>query len=235
MSDNIFGNTLKEIRTSKNLSQENMANLLNISRTAYTKYETGDSLPSIQTIKIICEVLNVSANYLLGIDEDKIINLENTIKNPFNVTELYMYFNAYSRVNDSFDLGEYKLIIHKVDNKFLVDFCDMNNKIYERGYMYSDECAVYLVMENYKLNNPRLEVSEIIINISEGLKDTYFGTYLGTNGEYVPSIRKCLFSTKPLTDKEKILESLKITESEKNKLENTHTLYLDIFNKEYAE
>lgn len=235
MSDNIFGNTLKEIRLSKNLSQENMASVLNISRTAYTKYETGDSFPNIQTIKTICEVLKVSANYLLGIDEEKIINKENTIKNPFNVAELYMYFNAYSRVDNSYNLGEYKLIIHKVENRYIVDFCDMNNKIYERGYMYSDDCAVFLVMENYKLNNPRLEVSEIIINISEGLKDTYFGTYLGTNGEYVPSIRKCLFSTKPLTNKEKILDNLKITDSEKNKLEETHTLYLDIFNKEYNE
>lgn len=234
-SDNTFENTLKEIRISKNLSQENMANMLNISRSAYTKYETGDSSPNVQTIKEICEILKISADYLLGVNKEKIINKENTTKNPFNVTELYMYFNAYSKIDNTFNLGEYKLVIHNVEDKYLVDFCDMNNKIYERGYIYSDNCVAFLIMENYNPNNPRLEVSEIIINISDGIKETYFGTYLGTNGEYIPSIRKCLFSTKRLHNKDDILTNLKITELEKNKLEETHALYLNIFNKEYNE
>ncbi len=232
--DNEFGNTLREIRKSKGLSQENMADMLNITRSAYGKYETGDCSPSLQMIKEICNIFNISSDYLLGIKNDTIINKENTLRNPFNTTELYMYFNAYSKKDESFGLGEYKLVFHNFDDKCFVDFCDMNNKIYERGYIHSDQCIAVLVMENYKLNNPRLEVSEIIINISEGKQETYFGTYLGTNGEYIPSIRKCLFSTKPIKNKSKIIDTLRVSESEKTKLNETYALYLNIFNLEYS-
>ena len=235
LSDNEFGNTLREIRKHKGLSQDNMADMLNMSRSGYTKYESGVSTPNIQTIKEICKILNVSADYLLGIKDEQIMNKDVNHDNPFNVTELYMYFNAYSKIDENFSLGEYKLVIHNVNGKQFVDFCDMNNKIYERGYISSDNCIAVLVLQNYKLNNPRLEISEIIINISEGVQDIYFGTYLGTNGEYIPSIRKCIFSTKRLYDKESILDVLKVAESEKEKLDQTSALYLNIYNLQYAE
>ena len=98
MSDyNQFGNTLREIRKCKGLSQENMASMLNISRSGYSKYESGESSPSIDTIKEICEVLNISSDYLIGIKNDDVMNKETIKNNPFEVSELYMYFNAYSK------------------------------------------------------------------------------------------------------------------------------------------
>ena len=43
----MLGNRLKELRTSKKMTQDDMANLLNIKRQTYSAYERGISFPDI--------------------------------------------------------------------------------------------------------------------------------------------------------------------------------------------
>ena len=43
-----------------------MANLLNISRPAYSRYENGEREPNLDTLLKISEILNTSTDYLLG-------------------------------------------------------------------------------------------------------------------------------------------------------------------------
>ena len=56
------------------------------------------------------------------------------------------------------------------------------------------------------------------------------GTFHCTNGEYMPSIRKCLVSREDLEFTDKLLNKLKITDIEKEQLSNNNILYLDITN-----
>ena len=72
----------------------------------------------------------------------------------------------------------------------MIDLID--NKIYTSGYMLSDNNVCFIILENYKPNNARLEV-EIIINVCNGVDDLMMGSYLGTDRQYRPSIRKCYF------------------------------------------
>lgn len=69
----MFSERLKEARKNKNLSQEQVAEKLNTARSNISKYETGFMEPSLQTLKELCELYEVSADYLLEIDfkEDK--------------------------------------------------------------------------------------------------------------------------------------------------------------------
>ena len=41
--------TLKDFRLSKNKTQQEMANIIGISKSAYEKYEYGDNYPSMKT------------------------------------------------------------------------------------------------------------------------------------------------------------------------------------------
>ena len=84
------------------------------------------------------------------------------------------------------------------------------------------------VFENYKENNFRLELSHLIVNIARGTNSPMLGTFHCTNGEYVPSIRKCIVSKKDLDFTDDLLEKIKITELEKQNLNNHNILYLDI-------
>ena len=54
-----FGEHLKELRFDKNYTQAEVAKMLCIERTTYTKYETGVSEPELKTLKRLCEILRL--------------------------------------------------------------------------------------------------------------------------------------------------------------------------------
>lgn len=59
------GRVLRILRTNAGLSQEAVANLLGISRSAYSYYETGKSLPSLAAVRKLAEFYGVSADVFL--------------------------------------------------------------------------------------------------------------------------------------------------------------------------
>ena len=57
----MLGEKIKEIREKEGLTQEEFAKEVFVSRTTVTKWETGKSLPSIDTLRLISEKYNVSS------------------------------------------------------------------------------------------------------------------------------------------------------------------------------
>lgn len=57
---------LKEMRLKNNLTQEQVAEKLKMSRPAYTYYETGKNQPSIETLKALADLYQTSIDYLVG-------------------------------------------------------------------------------------------------------------------------------------------------------------------------
>ena len=69
-----FGKHLRELRkTNSKYSQQEMAEMLNISRSTYTYYETGKSEPGQEKLKKICDIHNVDFNTLLGYPEESLV------------------------------------------------------------------------------------------------------------------------------------------------------------------
>lgn len=68
---NEFGKNLKKIRNQAGYTQDQMAEKLMISSTQYKNYEQGVCYPPIEKIISLCNILNVSADYLLR-NEDRI-------------------------------------------------------------------------------------------------------------------------------------------------------------------
>lgn len=64
-----FNDNLKEARLKRNLSQKEVADQIGVAKSTYSLYESGNREPSVQTIKKIADVLNVSADELLGLNE----------------------------------------------------------------------------------------------------------------------------------------------------------------------
>ena len=62
---------IKTYRKTFDLSQEELAEKLNVSRQVITKWETEGGLPEISNLKALAELFNISIDYLL--DEEKII------------------------------------------------------------------------------------------------------------------------------------------------------------------
>ena len=61
-----FGDNLKEIRKQRKITQEDLAELLNVSRQAISKWESGNGYPETEKLIMISRELNISLDYLLN-------------------------------------------------------------------------------------------------------------------------------------------------------------------------
>lgn len=69
-----FGRHLRDLRKgNSNFSQQEMADMLNISRSTYTYYETGKSEPGQEKLKKICDILSIDFNTLLGYSDESVV------------------------------------------------------------------------------------------------------------------------------------------------------------------
>jgi transcriptional regulator with XRE-family HTH domain len=82
-----FGKKLRECREAKNLSQKDLASILNTSYSVIGKYERDEMIPSIEVAKNISKILNTTVGYLLGETEQDNLFKDPAMLNRFNEIE----------------------------------------------------------------------------------------------------------------------------------------------------
>ena len=65
MNQKNVGRFIAQCRKNKNLTQTQLAEKLNISNQAVSKWETGKNMPDLSNILELCEILGVTADQLL--------------------------------------------------------------------------------------------------------------------------------------------------------------------------
>ena len=78
-----IGKRIRLAREIAGFTQENLAEAVDVSRTAVSRWESGDIVPNLQHIVDIAMLLNVSTDYLLGVrrsDEKAVFAVANFIK-----------------------------------------------------------------------------------------------------------------------------------------------------------
>ena len=83
-----YSERIKTLRIKHNYSQQRLADLLNVNKQTVSQYERGVRFPSKENLEALCDVFNVSSDYLIGRDdvspvllsEDE-LNLINNIRN----------------------------------------------------------------------------------------------------------------------------------------------------------
>lgn len=66
-----IGEKIRDLRKSKNMTQEDLAECLNVTISAVSQWEIGKTMPDITMIPVICNVFDVSSDKLLEIDLTK--------------------------------------------------------------------------------------------------------------------------------------------------------------------
>jgi transcriptional regulator with XRE-family HTH domain len=64
-----FGQRLKQIRLENNITAKDLAKEMSITQRAFNYYENDEREPNLKNIRFICERFNVSADWLLGLDD----------------------------------------------------------------------------------------------------------------------------------------------------------------------
>lgn len=62
----VFATRLKEERKKAGLTQAQVADMLGITRSAYTQYETEKTQPTLETAAKLADILKTSVDYLIG-------------------------------------------------------------------------------------------------------------------------------------------------------------------------
>ena len=70
-----FAENLTELRKYHDFSQEQLAEMIGVSRQTLSKYETGESLPDIEKCKLLADVFSVSVDDLISYQKDQAENL----------------------------------------------------------------------------------------------------------------------------------------------------------------
>ena len=72
----ILGYRLRELRKDNNMSQEELGNLLGVTKVSVSGYENGTRIPSMEVLIAMLNVFKISADYLLGRELDVICENE---------------------------------------------------------------------------------------------------------------------------------------------------------------
>jgi len=136
----LFNEKLKMLRKESSFTQEELAEKLNVSRQAITKWETGEGTPDIENLKLISNLFNTTIDDL--IKEEKNVNIENLNKFKFseeleiNHTKHFdINLGLFEEVNilpNSEEKVRIELLSSKYENLaelFKVKFDDLYNKL----------------------------------------------------------------------------------------------------------
>lgn len=93
----LLGDRLKQLRTEKKITQDEMANLLSIKRQTYSAYERHVSLPDANVLIKLSDFFDVTVDYLLGVSDFK-VPIDRILEQDID-TEIN---------NDEFDVFQYK-------------------------------------------------------------------------------------------------------------------------------
>ena len=70
-----FGNKLKELRIQNNMTQQQLAAQIGISKSVVSYYELQERIPSPEILLKLASTFHVSTDYLLGISNDKVLDV----------------------------------------------------------------------------------------------------------------------------------------------------------------
>lgn len=97
----MLGEKIRSLRKSKNLTQNEVANDLGVSKGCVSNWENDNTLPSIEQLKKIAIFYNVSADYLLDIKFNRGLNTKNL--NNDQLTTIQRVIDMISKNNKSND------------------------------------------------------------------------------------------------------------------------------------
>ena len=93
------GNKIAKYRKQKNMTQDELAEILFVTRQALSKWENGTSVPSTDTLLNLCKVFNVSFEEILCLDEEIEIDEENSFHGHERVFIINRSINNELNVN----------------------------------------------------------------------------------------------------------------------------------------
>jgi transcriptional regulator with XRE-family HTH domain len=167
-------NKIKELRISKNLTQQQLADELHVTKQAISKWERGKSVPDIASVELLSSFFDVSVDYLIN-DSTEVTKSETTTiisskhLSKLNITLISMLALLLAAVvalsisvgvilnNNKFDIP-YTVEVNGFEITYLSDetyYIDNNNKSFSLNFNIYNSTDVTKICkkENFSLDN----------------------------------------------------------------------------------
>ena len=131
-----IGTTIKKLRRDRNITQEQLAELLNVSTNAVSQWECDKTMPDISHLPVLANIFEVSADVLLEIDISKSKKQEEIKEFVAKHTELFSLGKTAERLKLCREMQK------KYPNDETVRYYLM--RVLQNGYQ--DECHDEIVM-----------------------------------------------------------------------------------------
>lgn len=83
---------IKELRLNKDMSQADLARIMHVTRSSVNAWEMGISIPSTEKIVELSTIFHVSTDYIMGIDDRKLIDVSNLSTAELDIVHRLLYY-----------------------------------------------------------------------------------------------------------------------------------------------
>ena len=177
-----FGDNLKIIRKNKKMSQEQLAEKVNVSRQSVSKWENGEAYPEMNNILELCKIFNCKLNDLVHTDMSDISSLDeeivmNVVKfNESKQNQVKSLSNAISLI------GKIGGIILKVAIPFVILAMILVPYIVNNVEVKDSQIA--FKTDNLKIIDDKIEVYDFILLDFEDTSIDELITIFNNNSKY---------------------------------------------------
>ncbi|MBE6663273.1 MAG: helix-turn-helix transcriptional regulator [Ruminococcaceae bacterium] len=81
----MFSEKLKALRTAKKMSQKDLADKVGVAKSVVSFYESGDRFPSYDVLIKISRIFNVTTDYLLGVERERMLDVSELSEDDISV------------------------------------------------------------------------------------------------------------------------------------------------------
>lgn len=124
-----FGKRISECRQNLNMTQEMLAGRIGVTPQALSKWERGISYPDIPLLAQLCQVLDISADYLLGVDKKLIM------EDGRDAAWEEVFSNLQSCLEPVVLIFSQELVPLFVDNSFVGEIIELRKKLAKDGIL----------------------------------------------------------------------------------------------------
>ncbi len=200
------GEYIRKQRKSQNLTQKDLADTLNISFQAVSKWETGETYPDVSILLQLAEVLNTSTDKILSggqvvLNKHKFIDVNNIVEGFNALKNLRYYFGDQS----TFYLGA----IEGINRRMNIDFELYINDDKYKEVMYTE------VIIQYLMNGYTMDINDIKQYITSKKMLGIIGKYLGEEN----TMKQLKYD-----DNKKLFDQIRAIKSELNSVDTLNQL-----------
>lgn len=158
-----IGEMIKTFRVLKKMTQEELANHLNVSKGTVSRYETGKRIPNINTIKEISKVLQVPTFFLTDNKNEAITfeEMKKSVDKTFPTLAPILELLNNSAIQEIYQYNFNDLAMQHFDNMFVVNIenaifntlrtiDEIKKREEETGEVYSPLNKCWFTKEEYK-------------------------------------------------------------------------------------